>query len=248
MKKILFIIVILLSINVCASGGTLKQSSIIECNGEYYGNHGNPLHWHKAKMVKGNWVTDGEETVIPPCYIKPINSYEEVTFSKCIDGDTAKLIVGGKEKTVRFLAINTPEVASNLKEEEPYGNEARDYTCKMLKEAKKITLEYDSNSDKEDKYGRILAFVYVDDELLEAKLIENGLAKVDYIYGDYAHVDDLRQLESLAKDNNLGMWNNNNADIKNDSVEEKAEENMTISDIIYYIIRIIYTFIAKIFA
>ncbi len=248
MKKFLFIIIILFSINVFASGGTLKQNSIIECNGVYYGNHGNPLHWHKAKMVKDKWVSDGEETEIPPCYIKPINSFKEVAFSKCIDGDTAKLIVDNKERTVRFLAINTPEVASNLKEAEPFGKEASEYTCKMLKEAKKITLEYEANSDVEDKYGRILAFVYADDELIEAKLIENGLAKVDYIYGDYAHVEELRKIEETARNNNIGIWGNTHADVISGSNVEDESENLTIIDIIYYIIRIIYTFITKIFA
>ena len=248
MKKIILIIIILLSINVYASGGTLKQNSIIECNGVYYGNHGKPLHWHKAKMEKGMWVTDGEEVDIPSCYIKPINTFLEVVFSKCIDGDTAKLMVNGEEKTVRFLAINTPEVASNLKEEEPFGKEASNYTCNSLKKANRITLEFDSNSEKEDKYGRILAFIYVDDELLEAKLIENGLAKVDYIYGDYAHVDDLRKLENTARENKIGIWSESHADIIDDEKEETEEETITWEYIIYYIFKIIYTFITKIFA
>ncbi len=241
MKKILFILIFFININIFASGGTLKQNSIIECNGEYYGNHGNPIHWHKAKLVKDMWVSDGEVVEIPACYIKPINTFEEVTFSKCIDGDTAKLIVQGKEKTVRFLAINTPEVASNLKDEEPYGKEASDYTCNALKNAHKITLEYDGNSDKEDKYGRILAFVFVDDELLESKLISNGYAKVDYIYGDYNHLEDLKKEEEKAKNKKIGIWSEE--EILPDTIDDANTEEMSTFEKIIYAIYKIFNFI-----
>ena len=245
MKRVLFIIIIIISINVFASGGTLKQNSIIECNGEYFGYHGKPLHWHKAKKVKDSWVSDGEVVDTPSCYIKPENIFEDVSFSKCIDGDTAQFIINGKDKIVRFLAINTPEIKTNLKEGEFLGEEASNYTCNELKNAKKITLEYDANSDKEDKYGRVLAFVYVDDELLESKLIVNGYAKVDYIYGEYKHVDLLKEQESIAKNSGVGIWSLNHGDIISES---KEEENNLLENIIYLILKIIYLFIIKIFA
>jgi len=242
MRKYIFILIIFFSINVLASGGTLKQGSIIECNGEYYGNHGNPLHWHKAKLVKDKWVSDGEVVDIPSCYIKPVNTFMEVKFSKCIDGDTASFIIENKEKTVRFLAINTPEIGGGLKEEEPFGKEASQFTCNKLSNAKKVVLEYDSNSDKEDKYGRVLAFVYVDDELLEKLLISNGLAEVKYIYGDYNHVDELKKLETIAKEEKVGMWSDNLPDISS-----QPKNEITILDIIYNIIKIIYKFIVNLF-
>ena len=250
MKKILFILILFIYASVFASGGTLKQSSIIECNGEYYGSHGTPTHWHKAKLDNKSqmWVSDGGEVDIPPCYIKPINTYENVTFSQCIDGDTAKFIVQGEERTVRFLAINTPEVASNLKEEEPWGNEASNYTCNILKNAKKITLEYDSNSDKEDRYARILAFVHVDDKLLESLLISNGYAKVDYVYGDYNHLDELREQENIAKDKKIGIWSDE--EILPDKVDKDNEENnmSTFEKAFYLFLKVIYYLFTKVFA
>lgn len=248
MRKILFILIIFINIYVYASGGTLKQGSIIECNGEYYGNHGSPIHWHKAKKINGKWVSDGETVEVPSCYIKPIGIFENVSFASCVDGDTAKFIVGNTERTVRFLAINTPEVASNLKSEEPYGKEASEFTCNTLKKAKKIVLEYDQNSDKEDKYGRLLAFVYVDDELLESLLISNGYAKIDYIYGDYNHLDELRVLEEEAKNNKIGIWNDDMVlpDVINNN--ENTENTSVLDEIIILIAKIIYFIISKIFA
>ena len=72
---------------------------------------------------------------------------EEVTFSKCVDGDTIKVKVKNKEATVRMLAVDTPESVHPKKIVEYYGKEASDYTCNLITNAKKIELEYDTNSD-----------------------------------------------------------------------------------------------------
>lgn len=130
---------------------------------------------------------------------------EEVTLSKCVDGDTAKFIINNKEETVRFLAVDTPETKHPTKGEEPYGKEASDYTCNRLKEGNKIELEYDDNSTKTDKYNRYLAWVFVDDNLLQAELVKNGLAEVAYLYGDYKYTDLLKDYEQTAIATKVGM-------------------------------------------
>ena len=66
---------------------------------------------------------------------------EEVKYSKCVDGDTIKVIREKKEITVRMLAIDTPESVHPNKSEEYYGKESSEYTCNMIKNAKKIELE-----------------------------------------------------------------------------------------------------------
>ena len=237
MISILFFLVI----NVSASSGKIKQDSIIECQGIYYGNHGNPSHWHIVEKKDGIWVSISKEVDIPSCYIKPINEKEKVQFHSCIDGDTAKFYIKGEIKTTRFLAINTPEVGEN---EEPLGKEASNYTCQALKRAKEIYLEYDGNSDKEDKYGRILAFVWVDGELLERKIIEQGWGKVAYIYGDYAHVDELRIVENKAKEEGKGIWNN---EIVLGDKEEKKEETEVKKPFLEELLEFIIDLLLKIF-
>lgn len=127
----------------------------------------------------------------------------EVSFSKCVDGDTAWFTYKDETLKVRFLAIDTPE---STKEVEPFGKEASNFTCSEIKKASKIELEYDTNSDKTDKYNRTLAWVFVDDELLQAKIIDAGLGEVAYLYGDYKYTDLLKEKQSIAKNNNIGMW------------------------------------------
>lgn len=131
---------------------------------------------------------------------------EKVTLSKCIDGDTAKFLIDGKVYKTRFLAIDTPETKHPKKGEEPFGREASIYTCKKLTTAKKIELEYEDNN-KEDKYGRLLAWVFIDGNLLQAELIEKGYAKVAYLYGNYQYTNLLKLEEKVARVNKRGLWN-----------------------------------------
>lgn len=134
------------------------------------------------------------------------NTKKTVTLSKCTDGDTAHFMVDGKDTTVRFLAVNAPEYT---KEKEFYGKEASEYVCDRLTKAKQIELEYDEGSDRTDKYGRDLAWIFVDGTLLEKDLVKQGYAEVKYIYGDYAYTDELKALEKEAKAQKLGMWSDN---------------------------------------
>ena len=132
-----------------------------------------------------------------------------VTLSKCVDGDTAWFISNGEKIKTRFLAIDTPESTNKI---EPYGKEASEYTCKVLTNASKIEIEYDSNSDKLDKYGRHLVWVFVDGNLLQEQIIDEGLAEVAYLYGDYKYTSILEKAEKSAKKNKVGMWSDETED------------------------------------
>lgn len=130
-----------------------------------------------------------------------------VTLEKCVDGDTAtfKDSTGTTYKT-RLLAIDTPETVHPTIDEEAYGKDASTYTCDTLTKAKEIVLEFDPNSDKEDKYGRLLAWVFADGVLLQEELISNGLAQVAYLYDDYKYTDKLKLAEETAKTKKIGIW------------------------------------------
>lgn len=179
-----------------------------------------------------------------------INAEEiEVKFYDCVDGDTAKFIYKEAKITARFLAIDTPETVHPTKDEEQFGKDASDYTCKRIKEAKKIILEYDDDSDELDKYGRHLVWVFIDDNLLQKELVSKGLASVAYLYGDYKYTDDLEKVEQKAEDNNLGIWSIKDKELsskENKTTKEKDTEsnknsnniNNTIEEYKEYIILI----------
>lgn len=124
-------------------------------------------------------------------------------LSKCVDGDTANFIINEEIVKVRFLAIDTPE-STNEKEE--WGEEASSYTCSILTNAKVINLELDTNSDDYDKYGRLLAWVFVDNNLLQKDIVKLGYGDVAYLYGDYKYTSILNDALDTAKRNKVGIW------------------------------------------
>lgn len=139
----------------------------------------------------------------------------EVKLKKCVDGDTAYFRYNNKEIKTRFLAIDTPE---STKEIEEYGPEASEFTCNLLKNANKIELEYDSNSDKTDKYDRHLVWVFIDDKLLQEEVIKEGLAEVAYLYDDYKYTDKLLEAQEEAKKNGKNLWHTEEENNYNDYI------------------------------
>lgn len=167
----------------------------------------------------------------------PVYAKEKVEFSSCTDGDTFKIIYNNEIKTVRLLAVDTPESVHPKKEVEYYGKEASDYTCNVLKKANKIELEFDENSDKLDKYDRLLAWVFIDDKLLQESLIEGGYAKVAYLYGDYKYTTKLQELQEIASNKNIGVWDEEAKENFNSNQNE--DKITTIEIIILFVILII---------
>ena len=122
-----------------------------------------------------------------------------VNLNKCVDGDTAWFNLENKKIKARFLAIDTPESTIRV---DPYGKEASEFTCNLLTNAAQIQIEYDDNSDKQDKYNRKLVWVFVDGKLLQEQVVKEGLAEVKYIYGDYKYLNDVNNALQEAKKRN----------------------------------------------
>ena len=133
-----------------------------------------------------------------------VNAKEIVTLNKCVDGDTAWFNLNNENIKARFLAIDTPESTNKI---EPFGKEASEFTCNLLKNAEKIEIEYDDNSDKFDKYDRHLVWVFVDNELLQNLIVKEGFAEVKYLYGDYKYTSVLEDSLKEAKAKKRNLWN-----------------------------------------
>ncbi|MCA5014574.1 MULTISPECIES: thermonuclease family protein [unclassified Enterococcus] len=129
------------------------------------------------------------------------------TLSRSIDGDTSEFIVDGDKKKVRYLLIDTPETVKSGTPVQPFGTEASNRTKELLMQAKEIKLSYENNN-RTDKYGRELAYVYVDGELLQLKLVQEGLARVAYFdkAEDKTTLNTLLEAQQKAKDHKVGIW------------------------------------------
>ena len=161
-----------------------------------------------------------------------INVYaekKEVELKKCVDGDTARFVLDGEEIKARFLAIDTPESVHPTIGEEPYGKEASQYTCNLLTNAKEIILEYDSKSDKTDKYDRHLVWVFVDDVLLQEDLISKGYAQLAYLYGDYKYIEELESVQEKSKKKKIGIWSDEET---TKTITEENDDNENDEEIV----------------
>lgn len=148
-----------------------------------------------------------------------------------IDGDTLKVKMNGKEDTVRLLLVDTPETNHPRLGKQPLGEEAKQFTKKMIENAKKIELEKDVS--ERDKYGRFLAYVYVDGKSLQEELLKNGLARVAYVYQpNVKYVDEYEKIQKEAQKKGIGIWQWENyvqKDGYHKEVVEKAEDEFVAS-------------------
>ncbi|WP_330857405.1 thermonuclease family protein [Staphylococcus delphini] len=155
----------------------------------------------EEKQSKGENNADNDEN-----QHKTSDNLVAAIFIKHIDGDTSKFNIDGKEKTVRYLLIDTPETKHPRLGVQPFGREASERTRSLLSNAQKIEIEYDVGP-KTDKYGRDLAYVFVDGKMVNEILVREGLAKVAYVYPpNTKYLDRLKAAEALAKQEKLGIW------------------------------------------
>ncbi len=114
-----------------------------------------------------------------------------------IDGDT--IIVEGGYR-VRYIGIDAPEIHPDL---EAFGIEAREANRRLL-EGKEIRLEQDVS--EKDKYGRLLRYVWIDDILVNAEMVRQGLARARAYPPDTKYQNFLGRMEAEAREAGKGMW------------------------------------------
>ena len=131
--------------------------------------------------------------------VDPGVSYHVV--EKVFDGDTILLKNGQK---VRFLGVNTPEVAGRNKAPESGGEEAKAWLRQRL-EHQRVRLE--SDVEKQDKYGRTLAYVFTEDKQhINLELVSLGLAAVNIYPPNLKYADALLAAQREAERKGLGIW------------------------------------------
>lgn len=268
MKKIsrilifILVLIMLLSVEVIAHGGNItgwkdKDSvEITQYNGKYYGYHNKDgvRHYHQVEWNEEKQKWEIVKTAV--CYDENFNIINnttnssneriEVTYSESVDGDTAKFKLKEETIIVRFLGIDTPETVHPSLGEQPYGKEASNYTKEKLQNANKIELEYDSNSLKTDKYGRHLAWIWVDDSLLQEELIREGLAQTYMLQDNYTYAWILQEKQEEAKEEKVGIWSEEVEKQENVIIETMKNEHDT-SNFIGLVIIIISLIVAILF-
>lgn len=122
------------------------------------------------------------------------------TVVSVVDGDTIK-IEGGE--VVRYIGMNTPETVAPNKPVECFGKEASAKN-KELVQGKVVELVRDVSN--RDRYGRLLRYVWIGDEMINETLVREGYAQVSTYPPDVAEVDRLVAAQKKAESEDKGMW------------------------------------------
>lgn len=109
------------------------------------------------------------------------------------DGDTLTILSENKQKQrIRLAEIDTPERG------QPWGNNAQRALSSMVygRDISLAVLDI-------DRYGRVVATVYVDGLDVNTELVRQGHA---WVYRQYLKRPELLQIEDDARANHRGLW------------------------------------------
>ncbi|MEJ5172662.1 MAG: thermonuclease family protein [Hydrogenothermaceae bacterium] len=144
---------------------------------------------------------------------------KEATVVRVIDGDTIVVNIDGIEEKVRLIGVDTPESRLNkratVQERElnrdvetivDLGKQAKEFTKSFVKPGVKVYLEFDVQP--RDKYGRLLAYVYLlDGRMLNKEIICNGYAMPLTIPPNVKYEKEFRECFQKAREEKKGLWN-----------------------------------------
>ena len=109
------------------------------------------------------------------------------------DGDTIHVALASGPIIVRLHSIDTPERA------QPWGRQATAALERRLKKGTQVTLQ----PITQDKYDRLVAVVYLDDENVNAWMVQQGHA---WAYRQYLDDAQYCAWEQQARASGLGVW------------------------------------------
>jgi len=136
---------------------------------------------------------------------QPVDTAAPVVVKRVIDGDTIQLVDG---RRVRYIGIDAPETRRRqgnawVEDPEPYAKEATDANRRLV-EGNAVTLEYDVQ--RQDRFGRDLAYVYVDGRMVNAVLAEEGYVQLLTVPPNVRHAEQFRDLIRQARQADRGLW------------------------------------------
>jgi micrococcal nuclease len=128
---------------------------------------------------------------------------ETATVVRVIDGDTIEVDLGGSRYTVRYIGMNTPETNHPSRRVEFYGPEASERN-RQLVEGMTVRMERDVSSI--DQFDRLLRYVYVGEQMINALLVSDGYAVARDYPPDVKFSEVFEELQQQAMDKGRGAW------------------------------------------
>jgi micrococcal nuclease len=125
-----------------------------------------------------------------------------VPVLRVVDGDTLVVGIDGERVKVRMIGTDTPETKHPKKPVQYFGREASAFTKRLLL-GKDVRLEYGQR--RTDRYGRVLAYVWLGDMLVNEEIIRQGYGFA-YTRFPHARLEEFRAAEREARLAGRGLW------------------------------------------
>ncbi len=127
----------------------------------------------------------------------------QVAVVDVTDGDTIRVDLAAGETPVRLIGIDTPEKDGPYTDEECFGEQASRYTADALGD-RDVELEFDVQ--RTDRFGRVLAYIWLDGELFNERILLDGLAVRATFPPNVRYVDRFTEAERRARNEGAGVW------------------------------------------
>jgi micrococcal nuclease len=118
------------------------------------------------------------------------------TVSRVSDGDTFRCRDG---RRVRLTGIDGPEL-----EQQPFGLASRAALLRLLPPG--ITVRLETDVAPLDQYGRVLAYAWSGDTLINEVMLRNGWAVLYTVPPNIKYVERLARAQKEARANHAGLW------------------------------------------
>jgi len=131
--------------------------------------------------------------------------FGEGSVTRVVDGDTIRVMTGGREEKVRYIGVDTPESVKPNSPVECFGKAATAANSRLVR-GERVRLEMDVEA--RDRYGRLLAYVYRarDGVFVNAELVRQGYATRLTIPPNVRHAARFGRLEREAREGARGLW------------------------------------------
>jgi endonuclease YncB( thermonuclease family)/membrane-bound metal-dependent hydrolase YbcI (DUF457 family) len=134
---------------------------------------------------------------------QPFNTNTTATVTHVTDGDTITVQLNNQQIKVRLIGIDTPESVKPNTPIQCFALQASAFTKAQLLN-KQIRLEYDTQQT--DTYGRTLAYVWLDSQLFNEVLAQEGYAQQLTIPPNVRYAARFYAAVKTARQNNKGLW------------------------------------------
>jgi micrococcal nuclease len=127
----------------------------------------------------------------------------EALMVEVVDGDTVHATIAGREESVRYIGIDTPESVIPGERPECFGKRAARLNRELV-EGERVTLVF--GDERRDHYDRLLAYVYLGERFINAEIVRRGLARTLAIAPNTDFADRFARLQQAAANAGRGLW------------------------------------------